>query len=130
MITYTHGGVTRCLGYLMDFKDKGVFDANFGKVDISPEHAKTHNEELDKALLIGLDKCEIGQWGSFYVSEKPKEPVAVKTFLGTVVSTDVSLYKGGKAKKTLQVTFRRNGRTYRGNWKRLESDLFDFKRIA
>ena len=44
LIIYKDEGKDRCLGYLMDFKDHGVYDATFGKVDVTPEQAKIHNK--------------------------------------------------------------------------------------
>ena len=75
-----------CLGYLMDFKDQGVFDAEYGRVDVSPADASTHNKLLDEALLTGLDdSCKVGQHGTFYYVED-----RIQTFLGTVVSERIS----------------------------------------
>ena len=61
LITYKDGDKDRCLGYLLHAKGHGVYEPEFGRVDISPEQAKLHNELLDQALVDGLDNCEVGQ---------------------------------------------------------------------
>jgi hypothetical protein len=115
-------GTDTCLGYLMDFKDHGVFDASHGKVAVTPDHAETHNRLLDAALLKGLDdSCQVGQHGSFYVAKDPGR-TAVKTFIGTLVSSDV-------ATTGQSLTFRRNGKMFRGRMSR-QHDLFNFRRVA
>jgi hypothetical protein len=129
----TQGG-NECLGYLMDFKHKGVFDAKYGKVDVTPEQAETHNRLLDTALLVGLDaNCRVGQGGSFYLRRNPQGPPVVVTFLGTIVSNDVSIRHGkinrvtGRRRETLEFT--RLGKLYRGIIQK-DSDLFNFRRIG
>ena len=115
-------GTNNCLGYLMSFSDKGVFDATHGKVDVSKEHADTHNRLLDEAMLEGLDnRCEVGMHGSFYIG-KHDGRLAIKTFLGTLVSADVA-----QSGKTL--TFKRNGKAYRGR-QRKDDEWLNFKRIS
>lgn len=112
----------RCLSYLMAFRDKGVYDASLGKVNITPEHAETHNRLLDEAMLQGLDdSCQVGQYGTFYVGQHEGR-TAVKTFLGTLVSADVSV-------KGQSLSFRRKGKTFRGRMSR-QHDLFNFCRVA
>ena len=109
-----------CLGYLMDFTGHGIFDAYFGKVEISTEHAKAHNAALDEAMLKGLDEsCQIGQGSTFYFNERKRK---VSTFCGTLVSASVSL--NGNS-----LTFHRKGRTYRGRLQK-DADCFNFRRIA
>lgn len=86
------------------------------------EEADTHNRLLDDALLQGLDaNCQIGQHGSFYVG-KHEGRTAIKTFLGTLVSADVSV--NGQS-----LTFRRKGKVFRGRMSR-QHDLFNFRRVA
>lgn len=123
-------GTDNCLGYLMDFKDRGVYEPSLGRVRISPEHAKAHNEALDKVLLEGLDeRCEVGQYGSFYHKDRslktpagnPYQGHEVRTFTGTLVSAAVSVV--GRV-----ITFSRKGKEYRGRLKN-DADVFTFKRV-
>jgi len=118
----TIAGTNECLGYLMHFDGRGVFDATLGKVDVSPDEANIHNTELDKAMIEGLDsQCQVGQGGTFYFDQNKQ---VVHTWSGTLVSDKVHLTAGGKG-----ITFIRNGRQYRG---RLQSDAdcFNFKRVS
>ena len=116
----TIAGTNQCLGYLMHFEGKGVYDAEHGRMDVTPEEAKIHNEELEKASLKGMDEnCQVGQWGTFYFANGK-----VTTFNGTIVSDNIHLSPGGK-----RVTFLRNGKQYRGLL-RSDSELFNFKRIS
>jgi len=69
LITFGDEDHETCLGYLIHFKGKGVYDAEYGKVEVTPEQADAHNTLLDEALLKGLDSCEIGQRGMFYVDK-------------------------------------------------------------
>jgi hypothetical protein len=106
-----------CIGYLIDFKGHGVFSPD-GKIEISPEDAKKHNDILSQAELKGLDEnCKIGLGGTFYYVDGQ-----VQTFIGTRV--DESVIVNGKS-----ITFSRQGKRYRG---RLQNDAqcFNFKRIA
>lgn len=112
-----------CLGYLMDFSPRGVFDAHFGQVDVTPPDAATHNRLLDEAYLKGLDEsCQVGQGTTFYFMEN-KRPLQVTTFCGTVVSCDVSL--AGKS----GITFRRKGKLFRGRRMR-DAECVNFRRAA
>ena len=109
-----------CLGYLMDFSNSGhgVHSPN-GQVPITPEQAKIHNDLLSQAEILGLDKCEIGQYGTFYYINGK-----VSTFMGTVVSENIHL---SPSKKT--ITFVYNGKQFRGTLQR-DADCFNFKRIS
>lgn len=121
LITYQGEQGPTCLGYLVDFGDRGVWDAHWGPVPVTPQQAEIHNEALEKALLEGLDRCEVGQWGSLlYVQHRP---LRVLTWLGREVSRQVKHTKSG-------LTFKRRGRTFRGKCTGRDSDLFDFERIA
>jgi hypothetical protein len=121
-IRHKDGNEDRCLGYLMNFSGHGVYDASLGKVEVTPEQADTHNRLLDEALLKGLDEnCQVGQGGSFYVGRHEGRTV-VRTFLGTLVSADVSV--NGRS-----LTFRRNAKTFRGRLSK-QHDLFHFRRVA
>ena len=118
----TIAGTNQCLGDLLHAPGHGTFDPTHGRVDVSAEQAKLHNEALDKAKLEGLDaNCEIGQGGYFYFS---RNPMTVKTFMGTVVSTDCALSASGA-----NLTFRRAGKVYRGRLSK-QNDAFNFRRIA
>lgn len=104
------------VGYLFDFKDKGVFSPD-GKVEISPEDAKKHNELLSQAEINGLNNCQIGQWGAFYYIRGK----GVQTFIGTLVSSLVSVH--GQV-----ITFTIGTKRFRGRLSK-DSALFNFKRI-
>jgi hypothetical protein len=107
----------QALGYLWSVPGKGVFEPTLGRVEIDPKFVQTHNIALDQALVDGLDRCEVGQRGSFYfVAGK------VQTWLGKLVSDDCRL--SGKV-----LTFRRNGAIFRGTLKKC-GDLFNFRRVA
>lgn len=122
LITYKDAGHDQCLGYLMCFTGRGVYDASLGKVEVTPELAEIHNRLLDDALLHGLDeRCEVGQHGTFYIG-KTDGRNAIKTFLGLLVSADVSV--NGRT-----LTFVRKGKVFRGKTSR-QHDLFNFRRIA
>ena len=106
-----------CLGYLLNFEDKGIFSPS-GKVDaITVEEMETHNRLLSEGELKGLDEnCQIGQQGTFYyVNNK------VTTFMGTIVTDQITV-------KGKSITFVRNGKHYRGRLQK-ESDCFNFKRV-
>ena len=121
LITYDDDGSERCLGHLMEFQGRGVYEPNFGKVDVSPEDAKTHNRLLDEALIAGLDeRCEVGYGGTFYLGTIDGRK-AVTTFSGNCITTDVTVT--GKS-----ITFRRHGKVYRGRVQK-EADCFNFRRI-
>lgn len=135
LITYTLDGQSLMLGSLMDFKEKGVWDARWGKVPVTPEQAAEHNRLLDEALLEGLDnRCDVGQGGYFYVREaKPGagERISVTLFTGVVVAdADHIACVKKPGQKAVTVTFERKGKTFRGKWKRSEGDHVFFKRIA
>lgn len=104
------------IGYLFDFTGKGVYSPD-GKVEITPEQAKIHNDLLSQGEIKGLDEnCKVGMYGTFYYIRRQ-----VQTFMGTIVSADVSV-KGNS------ITFKRNGRTFRGRLQK-DADCFNFKRI-
>ncbi len=105
------------LGYLLVMKDRGsVFDANFGQVPVSPEHAETHNKLLSAAQIDGLDKCQVGECGVFYLSPDCEK---LNTFIGEEVSTEVIFARG----KRVSEPFRRLGKTF--NVKRTSRDHED-----
>lgn len=136
LITYKldQGGEDHVLGHLMDFKARGVFDATFGKVPVTPEQAAVHNKLLDEALVEGLDnRCEVGQGGQFYCSgvyANPAKPLSVKTFTGVVLAETVrSTLPPRRTGGGLDVEFDRKGKTFRGRWKPDEGDLTFFERV-
>ena len=112
----------QCLGHLIHFPGKGTYEPTLGLLDISAEDADTHNKLLDQALLDGLDNaCQLGQGGFFY--RKQAGPIChVHTFMGILVSDDVTITGD-------TITFRRNGRTFRGQLDG-DGDVFNFKRIS
>ena len=106
----------RCIGYLIDFSGRGIYSP-IGKVEITEETAKRHNELLSEAELAGLDNnCQIGQCGTFYFIGKQ-----VTTFMGLIVSTNIRLVGN-------TITFTRNGKTFRGKLQK-DADCFNFRRI-
>ena len=120
LITYKDSEYEVTLGYLIDFKDRGIFDANLGKVDVSPEQADIHNKLFDNALIQGLDEnCQVKQGGFFYYNPESK---TVKTFLGTLISNQVEI-------KRQTIIFQRNGKTFKGKLTK-DSDLVFFERIT
>jgi len=133
LITYKEGEQDCCLGYLVNFKEHGVFDASFGRVDIAVEHVDPHNQALDKATIEGLDeRCEIGQGGSFYVRMPNKgstQGSQIRTFCGAVIADNVQFSKNPTGAKHVLVSFRRNGKLFRGTWK-TDTDLFNFRRVS
>lgn len=133
-------GTSACLGYLMDFKEKGIFCPSYGEVSrygVTPENAEAHNKALDEAMLKGLDEnCKIGEHGSFYLCGGKGRPYAIKTFLGTLVADEST---GGVHVKTtkrinrfgecsLSVWFWRGGKQYSGRTI-AGADLLNFKRV-
>jgi hypothetical protein len=112
-------GSNTCLGYLLSFDGKGVFEPRFGQVDLNKEEADAHNKALDEASLKGLDECcQVGQYGTFYYNEKAN---TVTTFMGNTVAT--------ASKNGNSITFIRAGKTYRGRTQK-DADCFNFKRVS
>jgi hypothetical protein len=121
LLTYRDNGTERCFGYLFDFPGHGVFEPTFGKLDVSAEEAKTHNQLLSQAEIGGLDQnCAVGLSGLFYTRQVEGRTV-VATWLGQEVSREVQI-------RGAALTFTRKGMTFRGRL-RLEDDCFFFKRI-
>ncbi len=128
-----------CVGYLMDFNDKGIFEPTVGKIDVTPEEAQIHNKCLTEALLKGLDEsCKVGQGGDFYIGKNEKTgEYQVTAWTGEVVSIDVVVKpKTGKSRRT--VMFARGKKTFRGfvdpalndNMDELGTVVFHFERVA
>jgi hypothetical protein len=117
LLTYESEGVNRCLGYLMHFPEHGVYDAELGKIEVTPEVAQRHNQVFDGIMVKGLDEsCAVGQGGQFYVKGN-----TVKTWLGTVLA------EAKKVRTTL--TFARNGKMFTGKVSKGEETAF-FERVA
>jgi hypothetical protein len=123
LITYRDDdGTDRCVGYLVFFKEHGVYDPSLGRVEITPEQAEIHDRLLDEAMLAGLDQnCEVGMGGSFYVGKQDGRLV-IETFLGALVSNDCTQHG-------CVVTFTRAAKQYRGRRSR-DHDLFNLRRVA
>lgn len=125
-IIYTNPetGEDTLLGYLLDCgPDNGVYDSAFGKMDITPEEAKVHNSTLSDMLIKGLDGCEIGQCGSFYLTTSDDKKDQVTTFDGRLVSDKV------KKKGPGRYEFRYGEKVFRGI-KIKDGQMFHFSRVA
>ena len=122
LLTYRDHGTERCFGYLMDFRGHGIYEPTFGKLEVTPQEAKMHNELLSHAEIEGLDNnCAIGVGGMFYTKKAGTHTIVV-TWLGDEVSQDVQI-------KNNVLTFQRHAMTFRGQLHE-EEDCFVFKRIA
>ena len=121
LLTYHDNGSERCLGYLFEFSGHGIFEPMFGKLEVTSEEARTHNEFLSQGEIEGLDKnCAVGMSGTFY-AKKVDGYTLVTTWMGQEVSRDVRL-RGDV------LTFRRKAMTFRGRLRK-DQDCFCFKRI-
>jgi len=111
LITFKIGAHDRCLGYLIDAGDKGVFDADLGKVPVTAEQAKAHNAAFDKASIDGLDnRCRLHQGNTFYLKKGKLGLMVVTTFIGTEIGKAVvDVILGERV-----VTFARGGKLFRG----------------
>lgn len=107
-----------CLGYLMPFKDHGVFDAEYGKLPITEAECSLHNAALDKAMLEGLQKCPVGKGGNFYYSKG-----RVTTFVGTVIC-EKPVIKG----RGISLTWR--GMQFSGRLPSGDTQMFFLERVA
>lgn len=96
MITYIdpESKQETCLGYLMYFDDKGVYDATLGRVEVTKEQSVEHNLLLDAATINGLDEhCPVGKGNMFHVERDDKGGIIrIMTWLGTTISDDVTEY--------------------------------------
>lgn len=102
LFTYEAKGVNRCLGYLLIADGHGVYDAELGKVDVSPGDGNRHNQIFDEMMVKGLDEsCQVGEPWQFYIYG-----TTVKTWLGTVL--------GEATKVRSTYTFTRNGMKFVG----------------
>lgn len=126
LITYDDKGTSRCLGYLITHEAK-VYDATFGKVDVSLEDAEKHNNCLSKAQIAGLDACEIGQCGDFYIDKRDNLPTSpgFKTWQGEVLTAP------GTTSKVKRNTYEfiRNGKRYEATTS-VDADTVFIKRLT
>ena len=121
LMTWPDNGQERCFGYLFEFPGRGIFEPNFGKLELTSEEAKTHNRLLSQGEIEGLDKhCAVGMGGMFYTRNTGSRKIVV-TWLGDEVSQDVRI-------KGSVLTFQRKGMTFRGRL-RSNEDCFAFRRI-
>lgn len=98
-----------------------VFDPTHGRVPVTAEEAKKHNEVLSNCLIDGLDnRCKVGQGGLFYFNESTGK---VTTWNGTEVAI---ARKVSESSKTFEFT--RNGKTFRGRRYSQSGSIF-FKRV-
>jgi hypothetical protein len=58
-----------CLGFLLDGREHGIYDAEHGLVQVTSEQAATHNKLLSEALIKGLAGCKPGQGNYFYLKQ-------------------------------------------------------------
>lgn len=127
LITYKDKGSERCLGYLMNFQGQGIYEPTFGKVDVTDDEAKKHNDALSKAEVEGLkERCRIGQGGTFYVAKQADGRYEVRTWPGTVIATTSHVMKNGKRTK---LTFFIGEKRFEG-WLKADADAVFFERIA
>src|SRR5439155_139559 len=76
----------RCFGYMFEFPGHGIFEPTFGRLDVSSEDAKTHNQLLSQGEIAGLDQnCAVGMGGIFYAKKENGQTI-VATWLGEVVT--------------------------------------------
>lgn len=121
LLTWQEHGPERCLGYLMDFPGHGVYEPTFGKVEVTPEEARLHNQLLSRAEIEGLDRnCAVGLGGMFYTRKAGGSTIVV-TWLGEEVSREVRVH--GQV-----LSFTRKGMNFRGRLRR-DQDGFAFERI-
>lgn len=121
LMTYHDKNTERCFGYMFHFPRHGVFEPTFGRLEVTPEEAQTHNRLLSHAEVKGLDEnCAVGMGGMFYTKKESGHSIVV-TWLGDVVSREVRI--SGQV-----LSFKRKGMTFRGILRR-DEDAFFFNRI-
>lgn len=121
LLTNQDDGGQRCFGYLFEFPGHGIFEPTFGKVEVTSEEAKTHNQLLSQREIDGLDNHSAAGSGGMFYARQAEDRTIVTTWLGEGVSREVHV-RGNV------LTFRRKGMTFRGRLRRQE-DCFGFKRI-
>ena len=121
LMTYRDNGQERCLGYLFEFPGRGIFEPNFGKLEVTSAEATTHNRLLSEAEIEGLDQnCAVGMGGLFY-TRKVDGQTRVMTWLGEEGSRNVQVHGN-------VITFQRKGMTFQGRLRQQE-DAFAFRRV-
>lgn len=121
LMTYIDQGTERCFGYMYHFPGHGVYEPTFGRLEVAPDEAQTHNRLLSEAEVKGLDQnCGVGMGGMFYTKRLEGRTIVV-TWLGDEVSREVRI--SGQV-----LTFQRKGMSFRGRLRRGE-DAFFFKRL-
>lgn len=121
------------VGYLIDFAGRGIYSPD-GKTDVSAEDAKRHNELLDKGLLDGLARCQIGQYGTFYLKRTQERTGIlagargwlVTTWLGTLVSERVRT--NGNSITFLYPMADGTWGRFQGRMRK-DADCFNFRRV-
>jgi hypothetical protein len=120
-MTYQDNGAERCFGYLMHFTGHGVYEPNFGRMEVTPEQAQNHNRLLSETEIKGVDEnCVVGLGGMFYTKGENGHTI-VTTWLGDSVSREVHI--NGQI-----LTFIRKAMAFRARLRR-DQDCFFFKRI-
>lgn len=123
LITYKNEeGEDQCLGSLLHNPERGTFEPNFGKMDITKEEAEIHNKELDTALIKGLmENCEVGQGGNFYA-----EPT------GSVykITTWTGLEVGEALRNGRKIRLRLEDKAFEAKLPATDSSYVFFKRVA
>ena len=121
LMTWQDNGQERCLGYLFEFPGHGIFEPNFGKLEVTSGEAARHNRLLSQGEIQGLDNhCAVGMGGLFY-TRKVDGQTCVVTWLGEEVSRNVQVHGN-------VITFQRKGMGFRGRLRQHE-DAFAFRRI-
>lgn len=110
---------SRVCGYLLELQGK-VFDADLGRVEVTPEQAKEHNRVFDEMIVDGLAKCPIGKGNTFYHQEHEGTHQVI-TWWGTMI--DPRARVAGQT-----ITFQYRGMIFRGRLGR-EHECFNFRRI-
>lgn len=112
------------VGYL--FLHEGVAYSPGGcHGQLTKDEVDAHNAALSQAEIAGLEKCEIGQCGTFYAKLVPFGKANVSTWIGEHIST------GHVEGRTITFHRRMADGTmgcFRGRLRK-DSDAFYFKRI-
>jgi len=62
LMTHRDNRRERCFGYMFEFPGHGIFELTFGRLDVSSEDAKTHNQLLSQGEIAGLDQTAPSAW--------------------------------------------------------------------
>lgn len=121
LLTYQDNGHELCFGYLFEFPGHAIYEPKFGKLEVTSDEARTHNQLLSQGEIEGLDnQCGVGMGGTFY-TKKVGGRTLVVTWLGAEISRDVRL-------RGEVLTFKRKDMIFRGRLRK-DEDCFGFKRI-